>query len=121
MATVTITKDNFEQLAGGDAMVVIDFWASWCGPCRMFAPVFENASEQHPGVIFGKVNTEEQPELAASFQISSIPTLMIVRDKVVLFAQPGALPKEALDQLIHDALAVDMDQVRRELAKPPAR
>jgi thioredoxin 1 len=115
MATVQLTKDNFEQIVTGNPAVVIDFWAPWCGPCRMFAPIFETASEKHPGVVFAKVNTEEEQELAASFGIRSIPTLMIVRDKVVLFSQAGALPASALDQVLEKAMALDMDQVRRDI------
>jgi thioredoxin 1 len=115
MATVQLTKDNFEQVVTASPAVVIDFWAPWCGPCRMFAPIFESASDQHPDVVFAKVNTEEEQELAASFNIRSIPTLMIVRDKVVLFSQAGALPASALEQVLEKAMALDMDEVRREI------
>ncbi len=121
MATVQLTKDNFEQLVADNPAVVIDFWASWCGPCRMFAPIFEAASEKYPKVLFAKVNTEEEQELAASFNIRSIPTLMIVRDKVVLFSQPGALPASALEQVLDKALALDMDQVHREIQAQEAQ
>jgi thioredoxin len=117
MATVTLTKDNFGEVVGGDGLVLVDFWASWCGPCRTFAPVFERASQQHPDVVFGKVDTEAQPELAGAFGISSIPTLMIIRDKVVLYAQPGALPPAALEELIGKAREVDMAEVRRSVAE----
>jgi thioredoxin 1 len=120
VATVELTKDNFEEVAGGSDMVLVDFWAEWCGPCRWFAPVFEQAAERHGDVVFGKVDTEAQPELAATFGIMSIPTLMIIRDKVVLYAQPGALPEPALEDLIAKARAVDMDEVRRRVAERPA-
>ena len=117
MATVTLTKDNFDEVVGGDGLVLVDFWASWCGPCRMFAPVFERASQQHPDVVFGKVDTEAQPELAGAFGITSIPTLMVIRDKVVLYAQPGALPQAALEELIGKAQEVDMAEVHRSVAE----
>jgi len=116
MATVELTAGNFEPVIEKDGLVLVDFWAAWCEPCRMFAPVFERASERHPDAVFGKVDTEAQPELAAGFGISSIPTLMIIRDKVVLYAQPGALPEQTLEQLITKAREIDMDQVRASLA-----
>ncbi|MEU0117185.1 thioredoxin [Streptomyces bobili] len=114
MLTVELTKDNFEETVTGSAIVLIDFWASWCGPCRMFGPVYEKAAERHPDIVFGKVDTEAQPELAGAFQISSIPTLMAVRDRTVLYAEPGALPPQALEDLIGKIRAVDMDAVRRK-------
>jgi len=116
MATVELTSENFESAVAGGGLVLVDFWAAWCGPCRMFAPVFERVSERHPDALFGKVDTEAQPGLAAGFGISSIPTLMIIRDKVVLYAQPGALPEQPLEQLIAKAREIDMDEVRASLA-----
>jgi thioredoxin 1 len=115
MATKELTRENFEQTVGTEGITLVDFWAEWCGPCRMFGPVYERVSERNTDLVFGKVDTEAQPELAASFDITSIPTLMIVRDGVVLYAQPGALPEAALDDLISQARALDMDEVRKEL------
>ncbi|MFR0355672.1 thioredoxin [Streptomyces sediminimaris] len=120
MPTVELTKDNFEETVTGSDIVLIDFWAAWCGPCRMFGPVYEKAAERHPDIVFGKVDTEAQPELAATFQISSIPTLMAVRERTVLYAQPGALPPQALEELIGKIRAVDMEDVRRQTAAGPA-
>ena len=116
MAAIEATTDNFNELIEGNDMVLIDFWASWCGPCRSFAPTFEAASESHPDIVFAKVNTEEQQELAAAFNIRSIPTLMAFRDQVVLYAQPGALPASGLEQLIGHMRALDMDAVRADIA-----
>ena len=115
MPTVDITKDNFEQTVNENPLVIIDFWAPWCGPCRGFAPVYEKASEAHADVVFAKVNTDEQQELAGAFGIRSIPTLMVFRDKVILFQQAGALPGNALEQVITQAKAVDMAKVHEEL------
>jgi thioredoxin 1 len=115
MATVELTAENFADVINKNETVLVDFWASWCGPCQRFGPVFDAASEQHPGVVFAKVDTEAQQELAAAFNIQSIPTLMAFRDQVILFSQAGALPGEALDQLITQLAAVDMDAVRAEL------
>jgi thioredoxin 1 len=114
MPTVELTKDNFEETVTGSDIVLIDFWAAWCGPCRMFGPVYEKAAERHPDIVFGKVDTEAQPELAGAFRISSIPTLMAVRDRTVLYSQPGALPPQALEELIGRIRAVDMDGVHRK-------
>jgi thioredoxin 1 len=117
MATVELTADNFESVIGGADLALVDFWAAWCGPCRMFGPIFEQASEENPDAVFGKVDTEAQQELAASFGITSIPTLMIIRDNVVLYAQPGALPAAALDEIITKVREVDMDEVRASIAE----
>ncbi|MGJ5834120.1 thioredoxin [Streptomyces ossamyceticus] len=114
MPTVELTKDNFHETVAGSDILLIDFWAAWCGPCRMFGPVYDKASERHPDIVFGKIDTEAQPELAGAFQISSIPTLMAVRDRTVLYSQPGALPPQALEELIARIRAVDMDDVRRK-------
>jgi thioredoxin len=116
MATIELTKDNFEQVVTGSGMVVVDFWAPWCAPCRSFAPTYEAASERHEGVVFAQVNTEEEQELAAAFNIRSIPTLMLFREQVILYAEPGALPPPALEEIITKAKSLDMDSVRKEIA-----
>lgn len=115
MATVALNKDNFDETISSNEIVLVDFWASWCGPCRMFAPIFEAASNEHQDVVFAKVDTEAEQDLAAKFRIMSIPTLLVFRDHVLLYAQPGALPAAALEELIGKVRSLDMDQVRRQI------
>jgi len=117
MATVELTKGNFEQTVNGNPIVIVDFWAPWCGPCKGFAPVFEKAADAHKDIIFAKVNTDEQQELAGAFGIRSIPTLMVFREKVIVFQQAGALPGSALEQVLAQAKALDMAKVHREVAQ----
>jgi thioredoxin len=116
MATMDLTKDNFEKTVADNPIVIVDFWAPWCGPCRGFAPVFEKASEAHPDVVFAKVNSDEQQELAGAFNIRSIPTLMVFREKVILFQQAGALPGQALEQVLTQAKTLDMAKVHAEIS-----
>ncbi|RCX30602.1 thioredoxin [Thioalbus denitrificans] len=117
MSTVELNKDNFVEVIENNDIVMVDFWAPWCGPCQSFAPVYDEISEQHEDVVFAKVNTEDQMELASHFQIRSIPTLMVFREKVILFSQPGALPGSALEQLIGQIREVDMAEVHRQIAE----
>jgi thioredoxin len=120
MAPVELTQDNFEQTVTGNDIVLVDFWASWCGPCRQFAPVFERAAEANPDIVFGKVDTEAQQGLSAAFDIRSIPTLMIFREQVLVFSQPGSLPPDVLDDLITRVRGLDMAAVHAEVAKAQA-
>ncbi len=117
MATVTLTRENFTEVISTHEIVLVDFWASWCGPCRMFAPTFEKASEHYPDIVFAKVDTEAEPGLASWFGIMSIPTLMAFREQVIVYAQPGALPATALDALLAQVEALDMEEIHRKLAE----
>jgi thioredoxin 1 len=117
MAVVELTKDNFEQVVTSNPTVIIDFWAPWCGPCKGFAPVFERVAEEHPDVVFAKVNTDDEQEIASHFQIRSIPTLMVFRDQIIIFSQPGALPQNALEQVVQKAKELDMNEVREQISQ----
>jgi thioredoxin 1 len=120
MPTVELTKENFESTINDNDTVIVDFWAEWCGPCKMFGPTFEEASAQHPDIVFGKVDTEAQPELAGFFNVRSIPTLMVFRENVVLFSEAGALPPEVFTNLIDQVKQVDMEDVHRQIAEHQA-
>ena len=115
MAVIDLTKENFEQVVTSNPAVIVDFWAPWCGPCKGFAPVFERVAEKHPDVVFAKVNTDEEQEIAGHFQIRSIPTLMVFRDQIIIFSQPGALPENALEQIVTKAKELDMEEVRQQV------
>ena len=120
MAVVELTKENFEQVVTSNPTVIVDYWAPWCGPCRGFAPVFEKVSEMHPDVVFAKVNTDEEQEIAAHFQIRSIPTLMVFREQVIVFSQPGALPQGAFETVVEKSKTLDMEMVRKQMAEQEA-
>ncbi len=120
MAVVELTKENFEQVVTSNATVIVDYWAPWCGPCRGFAPVFEKVSEMHPDVVFAKVNTDVEQEIAAHFQIRSIPTLMVFREQVIVFSQPGALPQGAFEEVVEKSKTLDMEMVRKQIAEQEA-
>ncbi len=117
MAVVELTKENFEQVVTSNPTVIVDYWAPWCGPCRGFAPIFERVAQANPDVVFAKVNTDEEQEIGSHFQIRSIPTLMVFREQIIVFSQPGALPQSALEQIIEKAKAIDMDELRKKIAQ----
>lgn len=120
MAVVELTKENFEQVVTSNPMVIVDYWAPWCGPCRGFAPVYEKVAEMHPDVVFAKVNTDDEQEIAAHFQIRSIPTLMVFKDQIIVFSQPGALPQGAFEEVVQKTKTLDMEVVRKQIAEQEA-
>ena len=117
MAVIELTKENFEQIITSNPTVIVDYWAPWCGPCRGFAPIFERVAEQNPDVVFAKVNTDDEQEIAGHFQIRSIPTLMVFREQIIVFAQPGALPQNALEQVVEKSKQLDMAEVRKQISE----
>jgi len=117
MALDNLTKDNFDEMVSGSEIAVLDFWAPWCGPCKQFGPIFEKVSQEYPDILFGKINTEEEQELAGHFQIQSIPTVMVLRDNIVLFSQPGLIPEEGLKDILRQVKELDMDEIRKEIAQ----
>src|SRR3982751_1786686 len=119
MSVVELTKENFEQVITSNPTVIVDYWAPWCGPCRGFAPVFERVAEANPDIVFAKVNTDDEQEIAQHFQIRSIPTLMVFREQVIVFSQPGALPQNALEQVVEKAKTLDMEEERKQIAQQP--
>ena len=119
MPVMELTKENFEQVITSNGTVIVDYWAPWCGPCRGFAPIFERVAEANPDVVFAKVNTDDEQEIAQHFQIRSIPTLMVFRDQIIVFSQPGALPQNALEQIVEKAKGLDMEEVRKQIAQNP--
>jgi len=119
MAVMELTKENFEQVVTSNGTVIVDYWAPWCGPCRGFAPVFERVAQANPDVVFAKVNTDDEQEIAQHFQIRSIPTLMVFRDQIIVFSQPGALPQNALEQIVEKAKGLDMEEVRKQIVQEP--
>ena len=121
MALENLTADNFNEKVMSSEIVILDFWAPWCGPCKQFAPIFEKVAQENPDILFGKINTEEEQELAAHFQIRSIPTVMVLRDGIALFQQPGLIPEEGLNDIISQVKALDMDEVRKEIEKQQAQ